>query len=242
VRIPTKTSTREPYNTLRAALAATAASTAIRVVVSGVALAAIARAPLAAQAAPAQQSAGIGTRDDERPTDAAAAEEEELEVRVDPPRYVALASAGVPLRLTVQEDFGQERIGASYIDLLAGYVLPGGSYRHGFGLGVSWNLSHDGGYVAPIYTADQIVIMPAYLGYVPLSRDFVMLAHLGVPIVVRGGVGPGLEVGSSFVFHLLAGAGIFAEIDLAGYAAGDASVSVLASAEAGIAINYEVLP
>jgi hypothetical protein len=148
----------------------------------------------------------------------------------------------MPLRLTVQEDYGQKRLGASYVDLLAGYVLQGGSYRHGFGIGVSWNLSHDGGYVAPIYTGDQIVIMPAYLGYIPLSRDFVMLGHLGLPIAVRGGVGPGLEIGSSFLFHLLAGAGIFAEIDLTGFAAGDAGVSLLASLEAGIAINYEVLP
>lgn len=240
VRIPKKTSTREPYNTLRAALAACGASTAFRVLVSWVALAALVRAPAAAQAAPvAERELGVSARDDERPGDA---EDDEEGARVDPPRYVALASAGVPLRLTVQEDFGQERLGASYIDLLAGYVLPGGSYRHGFGLGVSWNLSHDGGYVAPIYTGDQIVLMPAYLGYVPFSRDFVMLAHLGVPIVVHGGVGPGLEVGSSFIFHLLAGAGIFAEVDLAAFAAGDADVSLLASVEAGIAINYEVLP
>ena len=160
----------------------------------------------------------------------------------DPPRYVALASAGVPLRLTVEEDFGQERLGAAFVDLLAGYVLPGGSYRHGFGVGVSWNLSHDGGYVAPIYTADQIAVMPAYLGYLTLSQDFAVLGHVGVPIVVRGGVGPGLEVGAAMLFHLFAGAGIFAELDLAGFAAGDASLSVLASLEAGIMLNYEVLP
>lgn len=191
----------------------------------------------AAQDEPPSDSKGIAF-DDERPDSA----QDDDEPRVDPSRYVALASAGMPLRLTVQEDYGQERLGASYVDLLAGYVMPGGSYRHGFGVGVSWNLSHDGGYVAPIYTADQIVIMPAYLAYVPLSRDFVMLGHLGVPIVVRGGVGPGLEIGSAFLFHLLAGAGIFAEIGLTGFAAGDASVSLLASLEAGIAINYEVLP
>jgi hypothetical protein len=160
----------------------------------------------------------------------------------DPSRWLALASAGVPLRLTVQEDYGQERLGASFVDLLVGYVLPGRSYRHGFGVGVSWNLSRDGGYVAPIYTADQIVIMPAYLGYVPLSRDFVFLGHLGLPIAVRGGAGPGIEFGGAFLFHLLAGAGIFAEIDLTGFAAGDASISLLASIEAGLAINYEVLP
>jgi hypothetical protein len=160
----------------------------------------------------------------------------------DPPRYLALASAGVPLRLTVEDDFGQERLGASFVDVLAGYVLSGGDYRHGFGIGVSWNLGRDGGYVAPIYTADQIAIMPAYLAYIQLSRDAAVLGHLGVPIVIRGGVGPGLEVGASLLFHLFAGAGVFAEVDLAGFAAGDASMSVLASLEAGIMLNYEVLP
>ncbi|HET6339997.1 MAG TPA: hypothetical protein VFG30_42605 [Polyangiales bacterium] len=211
-------------------------------------------APVAAQPAPpppassetpsvVERAPGLSAKDDERPgANHHDDDDDQASRRIDPPRYVALASAGMPLRLTVQEEYGQDRLGASYVDLLAGYVLPGASYRHGFGIGVSWNLSRDGGYVAPIYTADQIVIMPAYLGYVPLTRDFVMLAHLGVPIVVRGGVGPGLEIGSAFLFHLLAGAGIFAEVDLTGFAAGDASVSVLASLEAGIAINYEVLP
>lgn len=180
--------------------------------------------------------------DDERADGRESVDEDEKIARNDPPRYLALASAGMPLRLNVQKDYGQDRFGASYIDLLAGYVLPGGSYRHGFGVGVSWNLGRDGKYVAPIYTADQIVIMPAYLGYMPFSRDFVMLGHLGVPIAVRGGTGPGLEIGDAFLFHLLAGAGIFAEVDLTAFAAGDAGVSALVSFEAGIAINYEVLP
>src|SRR5262245_2910661 len=91
--------------------------------------------------------------------------------RLDPPRYVGLGSAGLPLRLTVNEDYGQDRVVASYVDLLGGYVLPGRGWRHGVGLGVAWNIGHDGGYDAPIYTADQWVIMPAYLAYVPLSRD-----------------------------------------------------------------------
>ena len=150
----------------------------------------------------------------------------------------------MPLRLTVEDNYGQERLGATFVDLLAGYVLPGAamSWRHGFGVGVSWNIGHDGGYIAPIYTADQIALMPAYLGYLQLERDLILLSHVGLPIVVRGGVGPGLELGASLLFHVFAGAGVFAELDLAGFAAGDASVSVLASLEAGIMLNYEVLP
>jgi hypothetical protein len=173
---------------------------------------------------------------------AARAQDDDEAPLPNPPRYVALGSAGVPLRLTVNEDYGQDRVGASYMDVLGGYVLPGGSYRHGFGLGVSWNIGHDGGYVDPIYTADQWVIMPAYLGYMALARDVLLLGHVGLPIVVSGGSGFGLELGAALAYHLVAGAGVFAEFSLAGYAAGDAGATLLASLEAGLLLNYEVLP
>jgi hypothetical protein len=160
----------------------------------------------------------------------------------DPARYLALGSAGLPVRLTVNDEYGQDRLGASFVDLMGGYVFPGGSYRHGVGLGVSWNIGHDGGYEAPIYTADQWVIMPAYLGYIPLGRDALVLGHVGLPIVVSGGSGLGLEVGAALAYHVVAGAGLFAELDVTGYAAGDAGATLLMSMEAGILLNYEVLP
>lgn len=162
----------------------------------------------------------------------------------DPSRFLLLGSAGVPLRLTVDEDFGQDRVGVTFFDVMVGYALPGASakYRHGLGIGLSWNLGHDGGYTAPIYTGDQIVLMPAYLGYMPLSRDVLLLGHLGVPLVLSGGAGPGLEVGAALGYHLFAGAGVFAEVDLAGYAVGEASPSLIVSAEAGVFVNYEALP
>jgi hypothetical protein len=173
---------------------------------------------------------------------AAAAAAQADAVPLQPPRYLAFGSAGVPLRLTVDEEFGQKRLGVTFADVLLGVALPGRHYRHGFGVGVSWNLGHDGGYVAPIYTADQLAIMPAYLGYLPLTRDLALVGHLGLPIVVRGGVGPGLELGAALAYMVFAGAGVFAELDLSGFSAGDASVSVLASLEAGLVIDYEVLP
>lgn len=172
----------------------------------------------------------------------ARAQEDDEPALPNPPRYLALGSAGVPLRLTVNEDYGQDRIGASFMDVLAGYVLPGQGYRHGFGVGLSWNLGHDGGYASPIYTADQWVLMPAYLGYLPLSRDVLVLGHAGLPIVLTGGSALGLEVGAALAYHVVAGGGLFAEVDLTGYAAGDAGAALLVSLEAGIMLNYEVLP
>lgn len=160
----------------------------------------------------------------------------------EPARYLVLGSGGVPVRLTVDEDFGQSRVGVTFMDVMLGYALPGANYRHGLGIGLSWNLGHDGGYVAPIYTGDQIVLMPTYLGYLPLSRDVLLLGHLGLPLVLSGGAGPGLEVGAALGYHLFAGAGLFAEVDLAGYAVGEASPSLILSAEAGVFMNYEALP
>jgi hypothetical protein len=158
----------------------------------------------------------------------------------DPPHYLAMVSAGVPLRLTVDSKFGQDRIAPAYGNVLLGYALPGGRYRHGFGLGVSWNLGHDGGYTDPIYAGDQIALMPAYLGYYQLNTDVIAIGHIGVPILVRGGGSVGLEAGAALAYRVFAGAAVFAALDLDAYAA--ASVNLLASLELGVMIDFEVLP
>jgi hypothetical protein len=160
--------------------------------------------------------------------------------RQQPPHYLVLGSAGIPLRLTLNETFGQSRLAPAFGQVLVGYALPGGRYRHGFGAGVSWNLGHDGGYTDPIYAGDQFALMPAYLAYYELNTDVIGLGHVGVPILVRGGRAAGLEVGAALAYRLFAGAGLYGEIDLDAYAAG--SLSVLASLQLGVMIDYEVLP
>jgi hypothetical protein len=158
----------------------------------------------------------------------------------DPPRYLLLASGGVPLRLTLDQTYGQTRLAPAFGNVLVGYALAGDRFRHGFGLGVDWNFGHDGGYTDAIYGGDQVGLMPAYLAYYQVSLDVTALGHAGIPFLIHGGPVAGFELGAAVACKLLAGAGVFAGIDLDAYGGG--SFSVLASLELGIMIDYEVLP
>jgi hypothetical protein len=157
-----------------------------------------------------------------------------------PSRVLLMGSVGAPLRLTLSDKFGEKRIAPAFGNVMLGYALPGERFRHGFALGVSWNLSHDGGYTDPIYAGDQIALMPSYLAYYQLNTDVIALGHVGIPILVRGGPSAGVELGAALAYRILAGAGVFARIDLDAYGAG--TFSLLASLELGVVVDYEVLP
>ena len=157
-----------------------------------------------------------------------------------PPHYLMLGSAGLPLRLTLDKTYGQTRFAPGFGQLFLGYALPGGRYRHGFGAGVSWNLTHDGGFTDPLYAGDQFAVTPSYLGYYSLNTDVIALGHAGVPIVVRGGTAVGVEAGVALAYRVSAGAGVFGEFDLDAFGAG--SFALLASLQVGLMIDYEVLP
>lgn len=155
-----------------------------------------------------------------------------------------MASAGVPLRLTRAEDLAQTRFAPAFADSLFGYVFGSHRrYQHGAGFGVSMNLAADGGYTEPVYGGEQLVLMPAYLGYFPLARDIPLLAHLGLPVLLGpAGRSFGLELGGALAYRLLAGAGVFCEVDLATYVGARATLHVAASLELGVVFEYEVLP
>jgi hypothetical protein len=157
-----------------------------------------------------------------------------------PAHMLARVSIGAPMRLTLDKTLDQSRFAPAFGNVLLGYALPGGSLRHGFGVGVSWNLGHDGGYTTPVYAADQIALMPSYLLYYALNRDVFAVAHAGVPILVRGGPVAGLELGALIAYRVFAGSGVFAALNVDGY--GGLGFNVLASLELGIVIDYEVLP
>jgi hypothetical protein len=156
------------------------------------------------------------------------------------PRLLALISGSAPLRLTLERDLGQKRLGPISGNVLLGYALQGGRLQHGFGVGVSWNATHDGGYTTPVYALDQIALMPAYFAYLQLNPDVFAVAHLGLPVLVRGGPSAGLEVGAMIAYRVFAGTGVFAGLDLSSHIAH--SLSVFASLELGVVIDYEVLP
>ncbi len=168
----------------------------------------------------------------------AAAEDLERE----PARYLASASGGLALRLTENADLGQSRLAPLFTSALVGHVLPGRGYRHGFGLGASLNLGRDGGYVEPVYAGQQLVLMPTYLGYWNLNRDLLALGHAGLPVVVRGGRSLGVEAGFLLGYRVFAGAGVFGELDVDGFAIAGSSLSLLTSFQLGVIVDYEVLP
>jgi len=160
--------------------------------------------------------------------------------RTEPAHWIAFGGLGLPLRLTLDDDLDQSRLAPLYADITAGYLLPGGRLRHGFGLGVSWNFGHDGGYTEPVYSGDQVALMPTYLAYYKWHPDVFLLGHAGIPFLVRGGPNVGLEAGALVAYRILAGTGVYAELNLAGWLG--AQFNLLASITLGVVFDYEVLP
>ena len=159
-----------------------------------------------------------------------------------PQRYFGALSTGAGLRLARNVDFGQTALVPAYIDALAGYVLPGGALRHGFGLGASIAYTDDGGYVEPVIALEQLVLMPAYLLRYELDLDWTVLAHAGVPIVVAGGPSCGLELAGALGYRFLAGFGGFAELGFDTFIGTSTTFHPIATLELGVFIDYEVLP
>jgi hypothetical protein len=160
-----------------------------------------------------------------------------------PARYIAAWSVGVPLRLGKTADLGQSTFAPAFMDALGGYVFASKArLRHGMGLGLSTNLSSDGGYTEPVAALDQLVVMPSYLLYWDANPDLFGVGHFGVPIVVRGGPNAGAEVAFALGYRWLAGLGTFAEAGLDAFAGASKRLNVSFSLEAGLFFDYEVLP
>jgi hypothetical protein len=164
----------------------------------------------------------------------------------DPPplaHYLLTASAGVPLRLAKQDTFDQGTLAPAYTDVLGGYVFPGtGSLRHGAGLGLSMNLSEDGGFTEPVLRYEQFVIMPSYLLSVNFDPAWFALAHAGLPISVSGGTTVGAELAFAIGYRVLAGFGVFAEGGFDAFIGTASTVNPTLSIEGGFFLDYEVLP
>lgn len=161
----------------------------------------------------------------------------------DPPRYLATLGVGVPLRLTRHVEFDQGVIAPVYTDALGGYVLSSTSpVRHGTGVGVSLNLSEEGGYTEPVRVARQLVVMPAYLLYWAAAADWFGLGHLGIPIVASEGRSVGLELGVGAGYRFLAGFGAYAEAAFDAFLGAASSVHPTFALEIGVFLEYEVLP
>jgi hypothetical protein len=159
------------------------------------------------------------------------------------PRYVAGLSAGVPLRITRNVDLDQSAIAPVFTDALGGYVFRGTSYfQHGVGLGLSLNLSADGGFTEPTAGGQQFVVMPAYLLAWNPDPDFFGLGHAGLPVTVAGTNAMGLELAFALGYRWLAGAGTFAELGFDLFRGVGGTMHPSISLELGVLLEYEVLP
>jgi len=160
----------------------------------------------------------------------------------EPPHAVTTLSVGAPLRVTRNVDFDQELIAPVFVDALFGYTLWTRGWQHGVGLGASLNLNDDGGFTEPVGIADQLVLMPAYLGYHALDQDFALLGHLGVPIVLGETTTAGAELALGGGYRFLAGVLVYAEAGASLFMGASSTAHVLLSLELGVMLDYEVLP
>ena len=165
---------------------------------------------------------------------------------IEPARYSTTLSVGAPLRLTRNQDFDQGALAPVYLDALGGYVLSAGHrdarVRQGVGVGLSLNLSEDGGFTEPVGVGRQVVIMPSYLLYWTPTAALFGLGHLGVPILASGGRSAGVELAVGMGHRLLAGFGLYAEAALTAFLGAGSTVHPSASLEAGVFLEHEVLP
>lgn len=160
----------------------------------------------------------------------------------DPWRVLGLASGGLPLRVTRRADLGQETFAPAFIDTQVGLFLPGrGAFRHGPLLGLSTNLTIDGGFYAPVNPLSQWVALVGYMARYALSDDVFALAHLAVPFELGETGSVGVELSGGLAYRVLAGFGGFAALSGDAFGA-EGGASVITSFELGLFIDYEVLP
>jgi hypothetical protein len=159
------------------------------------------------------------------------------------PRYLTAVSVGLAVRLSVDETFDQDRLAPVFADALAGYVFGSDTeFAHGIGLGLSLNLSEDGGFTAPVGVMQQLVVMPSYLLYWNVAPELFALGHAGIPIAVTEGVSAGAEIGAALGYRLLAGFGAYTEAAVELFGGANSTINPVLSFEVGLFLDYEVLP
>lgn len=175
-----------------------------------------------------------------------------IEVEVDPWRLSLQVGAGASIRASQNLDFEQDRFAPSYLDVTFGFQWKqSGRIRHGYQLGVGFNLSGDGSFNSGIDAAEQWVVTPYYTLQLRFDDDFVpdyfVNARVGVPLNIAPDFSPGIDISGQFVYMFLAGLGAYVELGASmffgGHLPGDSvSMHPLVSAELGVHFDFEVLP
>lgn len=166
----------------------------------------------------------------------------EPELPDDPSRIVWSVGGGVSIRFLRNLDFSQDWFAPSFIDVFGAFVLPGRDVRHGFGVGVSANVSGDGSVALGVDPLQQWAFAPAYLLYVSLSELFKLTGKLSVPLIVSPEFTVGAELAAGAHLLVLAGFGFYAELSASVFLGADTTFHPIGSVEGGLSFDYEVLP
>lgn len=159
------------------------------------------------------------------------------------PRWLAMASLGLPVRLSRNVDLGQEWLAPWYVDGLVGYLFgAAGPYQHGPALGASLGLSDDGGFYEPVSAFSQGVITPSYVLARQVTQELMVSGHVGLPVAISGKASVGAELAAAGGYRIFAGFGAFVELGGAMFVGVAGAVHPLVSVETGLFIDYEVLP
>ncbi len=188
--------------------------------------------------------------EDERPPgtggdEGASTEDEGPPPVVMPWRILGSVGGGVTLRIVNDLTLSQKRFGPSFFDVAGSVVFPSASrWRHGVTLALSGNVDGEGPPAPDVNGIDglsQWTLTPSYLAYFRFGEDLVLTGRAGAALTVAPYFVMGGEASLGAVYLFTAGFGAYAEVTV-DLAFGLSGVSPTASAEAGITIDYEVLP
>jgi hypothetical protein len=164
-------------------------------------------------------------------------------------RIFASVGGGVSLRLYYDDrspaegGLGQALLAPAYLQLRGAYFLEGdGDLQHGVGLGISTTLMDDPpSYDVGFFALTQWTLAPTYFLRVWLGDETQLMGHVGLPIALSSSYQSlGVEVGFGMLYKFLSGFGVYAQLTASLYFA--SFPQPLISLDAGIAIDYEVLP
>lgn len=153
---------------------------------------------------------------------------------------------GGSLRLVYDPDsLSQDLGGPLYLQARVAYFLEGeGDFQHGVGLGLATNLTIDPpnpDVANGFYELGQWTLAPSYMLRFWVDDALQVMGSFGVPLALSMLYQSiGLEVGGGVVYKFLAGFGVFAHATFSLYFA--SFVQPLLSFDAGVALDYEILP
>lgn len=162
----------------------------------------------------------------------------------EPSRYLAMLTAGATVRLTRNDELGQESLGPAFVDGFAGYLLSGRrGLGQGLGLGFCSNLVADGGFAEPVAAGEQWTLVPSYLAYWDPNPDLLLAAHLGPVFQLSGrNKSRGGEAALGAGYRILAGVGLYSEATFSLFGGAYAALHPAMSLELGLFLDYEALP